>query len=144
MLCGVGISIHPLGMGVELSADGFCQYSNELMIADKVSVLYSSEPSLMRRIRDIVDIYLLSYICNKNNFNGYMVISWLRYRGISVSRISTLEYMLTESPNRVYKKVEELLADGKRVDRSLLSSFNTNIKEIVRTSISLLSYLRRL
>lgn len=144
LLCGVDISIHPLGMGVELSADGFCQYSNELMIADKVSVLYSPEQSLVRRIRDIVDIYLLSYICNKNTFNGYLVIGWLKYRGISVSGVSTLEYMLAENPNRVYKKVEELLSDGKRVDRSLLSSFNTNIQEIVRTSTSLLSYLRRL
>ena len=144
LLCGIDISIHPVRLGVELSADGFCQYSNELMIADKISVLYSSESSIMRRIRDIVDIYLLSYICDKKKFNGYMVLGWLKYKGVNISRISTLELMLSENPDKVYRKVEELLASGKRVDSSLLSSFNTSIKEIVRTSTSLLAYLRRL
>lgn len=98
VLCGIDISYHPLDYGVIIFNDGSSVYTIERMLADKLCVMFASEDKLLRRIRDVLDIYLIiKYLGDSDNLEINALIHCLRQRSIESNvdfkKLSTLEVM---------------------------------------------------
>lgn len=141
VLCGIDMSIHPLGEGVELSAEGYCQYSKELMLADKVSALYNTEKSVLRRIRDILDIYLILLISDRN-LNKKLILERLKGRGTNIQKYSTLEKMFYSESKIIYQTLLGCISDGERMDQNFIQCSNVTPKVILDKVFLFLSKLR--
>lgn len=127
VLCGIDMSIHPLDNGVELSVDGYPQYTKEHMLSDKVSALYGSERNVLRRIRDVLDIYLILSISNRLDFRLFYCNLRVDYR-----QLSTFEKLLRSNPKLVLSKLNELLVNGERVSQNVGISCNTVVSVVIR------------
>lgn len=141
VFCGIDMSIHPLGEGVELSPEGYCQYSKELMLADKVSALYNVEKSVFRRIRDLADIYLILQISDKS-LNKQLILDRIYSRGHNIKNFTTFEKIYYSRPSELVSKLNVLLSDGSKLSETFVKSTNLSSKAILEKVSMFLSVLR--
>lgn len=143
VLCGVDMSIHNLDVGVEIGISGFCQYSNELMVADKVSAMYGTERNVLRRIRDIFDIYLLNRICNWN-MNNVLVIRKVYERGANLHTLSTLELLYQRDQSDLLNKMHQMVDKNDKIDKRLFNSLGIDCNDVLMCVFRYLNELRKL
>ena len=140
VFCGIDVSVHDLSFGVSLLYDNTKAFSVERMLSDKIAVLYSNEIILLRRCRDLYDIYLFN---TKN-----MIVSseelkkCLGYRNIDISKISVFESMVRENNRDLYERLSDLLDDGQRVKSDYKEKVNLMPKDIIINVLNVLDKLR--
>lgn len=124
-----------------LNSDGYAKYSFERMLIDKISVLYSNKDSIIRRIRDVYDIYCI-YTSFSKSLNMSLMVSLLPYRQIDLYQKSAFESLLESSPSEIIIPLQKMLIEDVRVDKSIGSKIN--ICDILETVLVLLNRLRGL
>lgn len=139
LFCSVDISIHKVGKGIELTPEGYPVYSNELMLCDKVKVLYSDEYTVFRRIRDVADIYLLINLSG-SLLNKDLILMRLKELKVNISKISVLEMLLCSPQQsiKINESLSRLLSDDIKYNK------NSQIKkeEVLNTVCKFLTILR--
>ncbi len=66
--CGIDIDLHPINYGIIVLTGGGSAYSVERMLAEKFWAMYTSnEKILVRRIKDVLNIYLLEEYNRQNH-----------------------------------------------------------------------------
>ena len=124
---GLDISIHNMSYGV-IRYKGFNCYSVERVLIDKISVLYADIGTIIRRSRDLYDIYLLRA---------------LEDRGIDLSRRSVFEQGLyTEDGSLVLETAINKTLVSDKVDTNWVKSYNVTSKKVVESVLHILWMLR--
>lgn len=144
VICGIDVGVHPLFFGVIQLNDGATCLSLESMLADKFCALcYNSRKDIIRRSKDILDIYLVGQfvkeckyslnkniiirkVCNSRNFKG------------AIGR-SSLELVFQTDYDSLMASMYNLL-DSTRVDKSILEY--SSAKEIVSSALNFVNYMR--
>lgn len=140
-LCNIDISLQNLSYGV-IYADGFKRFSLERMIGDKVSVLYSDKSTLIRRIRDLYDLYIFNLL--DEMLNPKLLTKCLLERGVNIKEKSTFEKLLQNKEDCIAlaDACSKLLKDGVRIDKEMIIQENISFKKIISSVLSLLTVLR--
>lgn len=138
VLCGVDMSIKEFEGGVVLTPEGYPRYCNEYMLADKLSVLYGDERTLLRRIRDVVDVYLILKLSD-NSLNKELIRARLLDRsGKSYKSNSTFELMIKSKPDLFRNALVDYLSNGEKLNKNISYSVN----EILTYVLKFLQLLR--
>lgn len=140
-LCNIDISLQSLSYGV-IYADGFNRFSIERMLGDKISVLYSDKSTILRRIRDLYDLYIFNLL--DEMLDPKLLTKCLAERGVNIKEKSTFELMLQNKEDclSLAKECNGLLKNGVRADKELVIRENINFKKVVTSVLSLLTVLR--
>lgn len=141
LLCGIDVSIHDLSFGVIVINDEVSSFSIERMLADKISILYSDLNTLVRRCRDMYDIFLFDFICAKVDKDS--LNKCFSYRNININSKSTLEGLNKEDLKQLYIALDNLLKDESRVELSYIQEYNVSVSNVIRTNLWVLDFLRR-
>lgn len=137
---GIDISIHPMNVGgVIINPDGFSQYSLERSLGDKVAVLYSDRDTLLRRIRDVYDIYCMVSV-TEGNINILKCYEFCKLRKVVIQRKSVLEEILSYNSDVIFSALRDFLCNGERVLEQDIS--DNKIRRILENVFWLLERLR--
>lgn len=143
-LCGVDIGIKQSDVGVVLTPEGFSSFSNELMLADKLSVLFSTKKDVIRRCRDLMDIVLILKLSGYNpNLNVLCV--GLNANRTNIFNKSCLEDILehNEDLNRLNSELLTLLTNEERITLLGRDRLGLSPKIIIEMNLKFLYELRR-
>lgn len=137
---GIDISIHPLKTGgVIINQEGYSQYSFERSLSDKISVLYSTVDNIVRRIRDVYDIYCIIQVTH-GSLNIKNCREFCELRQVNIYKKSVFESLLATNPSVLYSNMKVFMNDGDRVSKE--ASEYLNIERIFENVVWLLSMLR--
>lgn len=138
---GIDVSIHSLSYGL-VSIQGVNVYSIERSLADKLSAMYSSESTVVRRVRDLYDLYIFNLL--NYSLDERLLSKCLRERNVDLSERSTVELMLSSKRGCMQLKtaIESFLKNNLRVEYSLVISKGIDFDKIIQSYYSLLDLLR--
>lgn len=137
---GLDISIHNMSYGV-IRYKGFNCYSVERVLIDKISVLYADIGTIIRRSRDLYDIYLLSQLNYSMNYGN--ILRALEDRGIDLSRRSVFEQEIyTEEGSLVLETAINKTLVSDKVDTNWVKSYNVTSKKVIESVLHILWMLR--
>lgn len=137
---GLDISIHNMSYGV-IRYKGFNCYSVERVLIDKVSVLYEDIGVIVRRSRDLYDIYLLSQLNYSMNYGN--ILRALEDRGIDLSCRSVFEQEIyTEEGSLVLETAINKTLVSDKVDTNWVKSYNVTSKKVIESVLHILWMLR--
>lgn len=138
---GIDISLHSLSYGV-ITYKGFKMFSLERTIADKISATYNPEERVIKRIRDLYDLYLLNLL--NISLNKTLLNLCLIKRKVSLEEKSTVEKMLEsqEGYTRLRNTIENFFNEGKRVDSELIIAKNITFEKVMNSYYYILDLLR--
>lgn len=144
-LCGVDFAVNETRYGCTLTPKGYKEFCPEVMLADKVSGLYKDIDTLLVRIRDVFDIYLINtYLC-VYNFRYSIFFKRLEERSIDIRNLTTLECAIKRKDlNRVNSQLSLLMNGGERLNTGLLKNENITCSVVIGDVIELLDCLRRM
>ena len=137
---GLDISIHNMSYGV-IRYKGFNCYSVERVLIDKVSVLYEDIGVIVRRSRDLYDIYLLSQLHYSMSYGN--ILKALEDRGIDLSRRSVFEQEIyvEEGSSLIEDAITDTLESDK-VDTNWVNSYGITSKVVIEGVLGILWLLR--
>lgn len=120
---------------------GFNCYSVERVLIDKISVLYADIGTIIRRSRDLYDIYLLSQLNYSMNYGN--ILRALEDRGIDLSRRSVFEQEIyTEEGSLVLETAINKTLVSDKVDTNWVKSYNVTSKKVIESVLHILWMLR--
>lgn len=141
LLCGIDVSVHNLSFGIITLEDGVFSFSLERMLSDKISILYKDINTIIRRCRDLYDIFL---------FNTLSVVVYedtikecFKYRNVNIKDKSNLEMLSEEDLNKLYVALNNFLEDGSKVNLDYIQENNISTESIINVNLSVLDFLRR-
>ena len=120
-------------------ADGFSQYTFERMLADKICVMYSNTDTILRRIRDVYDIFCIYRRIYRSVDRG-LVLDLLIDRGVNISQKSVFENVIEHDPERILKALKDMLEDDTRVDKAY--GKKVDIGGVIETVLVCINYFR--
>lgn len=135
----IDISIHSVKKGITVNADGFSQYTFERMLADKICVMYSNTDTILRRIRDVYDIFCIYRRIYRSVDRG-LVLDLLIDRGVNISQKSVFENVIEHDPERILKALKDMLEDDTRVDKAY--GKKVDIGGVIETVLVCINYFR--
>lgn len=137
---GLDISIHNMSYGV-IRYKGFNCYSVERVLIDKVSVLYEDIGVIVRRGRDLYDIYLLSQLNYSMSYGN--ILRALEDRGIDLSCRSVFEQEIyvKEGSSLIEDAITDTLESDK-VDTNWVNSYGITSKVVIEGVLGILWLLR--
>lgn len=138
--CGIDISIKDTSYGVMKLSDGVYSFSVERMLADKIATLYGNSRNLIRRIRDLYDIFLFNL--TNETINRGIVLRALSEKRISISDISTFEKLLCEGNSKIIDSLKSFLISGKRVNPDWVVANDITPDKIISSVLYVLNLLR--
>ena len=131
LFCGVDISIHDLSYGV-IKFDGGNTFSPSRMVSDKLTVMYSDRDTILRRCRDLYDIYLIGVFIGVNKEELLIdIVKSGEAKGFNINRKSVLESLFYGDgsfSSMLINKLNTLLSNGVRVNRA--SGMTEKVKPI--------------
>lgn len=136
----IDISIHNLQGGIIVNDDGFSQYTTERSLSDKVAVLYSNKDTLLRRIRDIYDIYCMVQV-TKGEIDIDSCLSFCEERNINLYQRSVFESFLSVDSDMMIGVLESFIRDGERVGMTISSGIG--VVDVLDSVSWLLAKLRK-
>lgn len=120
---------------------GFNCYSVERVLIDKISVLYADIGTIIRRSRDLYDIYLLSQLNYSMNYSN--ILRALEDRGIDLSRRSVFEQEIyTEEGSLALETAINKTLVSDKVDTNWVKSYNVTSKKVIESVLHILWMLR--
>lgn len=111
----------------------------ERMLADKISVMYSNTDTLLRRIRDVYDIFCIYRRIYRSVDRG-LVLDLLIDRGVNISQKSVFENVIEHDPERILKALKDMLEDDTRVDKAY--GKKVDIGGVIETVLVCINYFR--
>ena len=137
---GLDISVHDMNFGIIKIRDFNC-YSIERMLIDKVSVMYANEITLLRRSRDMYDIYLLNLL--NYSLNGKIIDASIKDRNLNINKESTFEKLLMtdDGKEKLINGIIITLRD--RASKDWISKCNITSSDILRSVEYVLWLLRK-
>lgn len=137
---GLDISIHNMSYGV-IRYKGFNCYSVERVLIDKVSVLYNDIGNIVRRSRDLYDIYLLSQLNYSMNYGN--ILRALEDRGIDLSRRSVFEQEIyTKEGSFLIENAINDTLESDKVDTVWVNSYGITSRVVIESVLNVLWLLR--
>lgn len=137
---GLDISIHNMSYGV-IRYKGFNCYSVERVLIDKVSVLYNDIGNIVRRSRDLYDIYLLSQLNYSMNYGN--IQRALEDRGIDLSRRSVFEQEIyTKEGSFLIESAINDTLESDKVDTVWVNSYGITSRVVIESVLNVLWLLR--
>lgn len=141
VVCGIDISIHDVSFGTIKSKLGVNIFSVNRMLADKVSILYKDTSTIIRRIRDLYDIYIFNVL--NCTIDVEELSKCLAYRNIDYNEISVFESADKKSKVEIYEAVKVLLLNSRKVNIKYIQENNVTAKDIIESVIFTLDFIRR-
>lgn len=140
-VCGIDISIHDLSFGLMTLNDGMTSFSIERMLSDKVAVLYSDERKIIRRCRDLYDIFLFDMLNLRVDIDVFK--ECLAYRKINIWNKSCFEDIVLNGDYKSLKDVLwDLIQNGKRMDKEFAMVNKVTPDLIISKVLCVLDLLR--
>lgn len=139
VVSGIDVSIHDLSFGVSELQSGLRVFSAERSIIDKVSVLYSDKKKILRRVRDLYDLYLFSVLDTEIDVN--IIKTCLNYRNIDISNKTVFEDLLNDL--ELTNAVSDMLNEDTRVEKGIFKDGAITVKDIFGEVLSVLDLLRK-
>lgn len=138
---GIDISLHSLSYGI-VSYKGFKMFSLERTIADKISATYNSEERVLKRIRDLYDLYVLNLLNIK--LNKVLLSLCLSKRRVDLKKESTVEKMMhsKEGYSLLKDAIETFFVDGVRVDSELIIAKGITFEKVMKSYYYIMDLLR--
>lgn len=139
VVSGIDISIHDLSFGISELQNGLKVFSAERSIIDKVSVLYSDKKKILRRVRDLYDLYLFSILDTEIDVNT--IKTCINYRDIDISSKTVFEDLLDDP--ELTNAVNDMLEKDIRVEKETFKNETITVKDIFEEVLSVLDLLRK-
>ena len=155
---GIDISIHDLSFGISVLQNGLKVFSAERSIIDKVSVLYSDKKKILRRVRDLYDLYLFSMLNTEIDIN--IIKTCINYRNIDICSKTVfaegnnigVRYALEEGIKyslllnndiELIDAINDMLEKDIRVEKEIFKGGIITVKDIFEEVLSVLDLLRK-
>lgn len=130
-----------MSYGVIIMYKGFNCCSVERVLIGKISVLYADIGTIIRRGRDLYDIYLLSLLNYSMNYGN--ILRALEDKGIDLSRRSVFEQEIyTKEGSLVIENAINKILVSDKVDANWVKSYNVTSKKVVESVLHILWMLR--
>lgn len=141
VVSGIDISIHDLSFGIFELQNGLKVFSAERSIIDKVSVLYSDKKKILRRVRDLYDLYLFSMLNTEIDIN--IIKTCINYRNIDIGSKTVFEELLDNNDIELIDAINDMLEKDIRVEKEIFKDGIITVKDIFEEVLSVLDLLRK-
>lgn len=138
---GIDISLHPLNYGV-VTTKGFKVFALERSIVDKISATYGTNEMVVRRIRDLYDLYILNSL--DITLSRQLLNFCLKKRKVDIMKESTVEKLLKTQKGYflLESAVNTFLSDNIRVDNDLVVARGITFNCVIKAYLYILDLLR--
>ena len=140
---GIDISIHDVSFGVKNKINkGVKTFSSSRSIIDKVTILYKDKHTILRRCRDLYDLYL--YSIENTEVEEDVLRRCIEYRSIDLNKKSIFEDLVDENDADLRKVLQYLIHSDIRVNKEYVKRINLTEDTIINEVLCVLDFLRRL